>query len=96
MMRTIKNIWELGLKELIGLLRNPLMLLLIAYSFTLSIKDSASAAKDTINDVAIAIVDEDDSVLSRRIRDAFLAPHFKKAVLIPSYEADSLMLQVKL
>ena len=28
MMRTIKNIWELGLKELIGLLRNPLMLLL--------------------------------------------------------------------
>ena len=91
MMRTIKNIWELGLKELIGLLRNPLMLLLIAYSFTLSIKDSASAAKDTINDVAIAIVDEDDSVLSRRIRDAFLAPHFKKAVLIPSYEADRVL-----
>ena len=91
MMRTIKNIWELGLKELIGLLRNPLMLLLIGYSFTLSIKDSASAAKDTINDVAIAIVDEDDSVLSRRIRDAFLPPHFKKAVLIPSYEADRVL-----
>ena len=90
-MRAIKNIWELGLKELIGLLRNPLMLLLIAYSFTLSIKDSASAAKDTINDVAIAIVDEDDSVLSRRIRDAFLPPHFKKAVLSPSYEADRVL-----
>ena len=91
MRRTLKNIWELGLKELIGLLRNPLMLLLIAYSFTLSIKDSASAAKDTINEVAVAIVDEDDSALSRRIRDALLPPHFKKAVVIPSYEADRVL-----
>ena len=90
-MRTFKNIWELGLKELIGLLRNPLMLLLIAYSFTLSIKDSASAAKDTINDVAIAIVDEDHSELSRRIRDAFLPPHFKTAVVIQPYEVDRVL-----
>ena len=88
MMRTLKNVWELGLKELIGLLRNPLMLVLIAYSFTLSIKDSAESARDTINDVAIAIVDEDDSALSRRIRDAFLPPHFKRAAVIPAYEAD--------
>ena len=87
-MRTLKNIWELGLKELIGLLRNPLMLLLIAYSFTLSIKDSAEAAKDTINDVAIAIVDEDHSELSRRIRDAFLPPFFKRAEVIQPYETD--------
>jgi len=89
MMRTLKNIWELGLKELIGLLRNPLMLILIFYSFTLSIHESASAAKDTINDIAIAIVDEDDSILSRRIRDAFLQPYFKPAKIIPSYEADA-------
>ena len=88
MMRTLKNIWELGLKELIGLLRNPLMLVLIAYSFTLSIKDSAESAKDTINDVAIAVVDEDRSELSRRICDAFLPPHFKRAEAIPPYEVD--------
>ena len=91
MMRTLKNIWELGLKELIGLLRNPLMLLLIGYSFTLSIKDSAEAARDTINDVTIAIVDEDDSELSRRIRDAFLPPHFKRAAVIRPYEADRVL-----
>ena len=91
MMRTLKNIWELGLKELIGLLRNPLMLLLIAYSFTLSIKDSAESATDTINEVAIAIVDEDDSELSRRIRDAFLPPHFKTAAVIKPYEADRVL-----
>jgi len=88
MMRTLKNIWELGLKELIGLLRNPLMLILILYSFTLSIHESASAAKDTINEIAIAIVDEDDSALSRRIRDAFLPPYFKHAEVIQSYETD--------
>ena len=91
MTRTIKNIWELGFKELIGLLRNPLMLLLIAFSFTLSIKNSAEAAKDTINDVAIAIVDEDDSELSRRIRDAFLPPHFKRAEVIRPYEVDRML-----
>ena len=91
MTRTLKNIWELGLKELIGLLRNPLMLLLIAYSFTLSIKDSAESATDTINEVAIAIVDEDDSELSRRIRDAFLPPHFKTAAVIKPYEADRVL-----
>ena len=91
MMRTFKNIWELGLKELIGLLRNPLMLVLIAYSFTLSIKDSAEAAKDTINDVAIAIVDEDDSELSRGIRDAFLPSHFKTVAVIRPYEADRVL-----
>ena len=90
-MRTIKNIWELGLKELIGLLRNPLMLLLIGYSFTWSIKDSAESATDTINEVAIAIVDEDNSELSRRIRDAFLPPHFKRAVVIRPYEADRVL-----
>ena len=90
-MRTLKNIWELGVKELIGLLRNPLMLLLIGYSFTLSIKDSAEAAKDTINDVAIAIVDEDDSELSRRIRDAFLPPFFKRVDVIRPYEADRVL-----
>ena len=91
MMRTLKNIWELGLKELIGLLRNPLMLILIIYSFTWSIKESASSAQDTINDVAIAIVDEDRSELSYRIRDAFLPPHFKTAAVIQSYETDRVL-----
>jgi len=90
-MRTFKNIWNLGVKELIGLLRNPLMLILIAYSFTISIEESATSATDTVNEVAIAIVDEDDSALSRRIRDAFLPPHFKKAKVIPSCMVDKVL-----
>lgn len=88
MRRSLKNIWDLGVKELFGLLRNPLMLLLIAYSFTLNIKSTASSAKDAINDIAIAIVDEDHSVLSRRICDAFLPPFFKRAEVIQAYEVD--------
>jgi len=91
MMRTLKNIWELGVKELIGLLRNPLMLVLIVYSFTLSIHESATSTTDTINEVAIAVVDEDHSALSRRICDAFLPPHFKRAELIQPYEADRVL-----
>ena len=91
MSRTLKNIWELGVKELIGLLRNPLMLLLMAYNFTFNIRDAAEAATDTINEVAIAIVDEDHSELSGRICDAFLPPFFQRAKLIPSYEIDRVL-----
>jgi len=91
MMRTLKNIWDLGVKELIGLLRNPLMLILIVYSFTYNIYESATSSTDTINEVAIAVVDEDHSALSRRICDAFLPPHFKRVKLIQPYEADQVL-----
>ena len=39
----VANILQLGIKELRGLLRDPMLLVLIVYSFTLSIYTAATA-----------------------------------------------------
>jgi len=88
MFQSIRNIFNLGVKELIGLLRDPLMVFLIFYSFTLSIYIDTSSEKDTISDAAIAIVDEDNSQVSQRIIDAFLPPYFHKPDTISRPEID--------
>lgn len=75
-MNNLRHIAQLGVKELLSLFRDPVMLFLIAYSFTFSVYTPAkSAVMDVIN-ASIAVVDEDDSTASRQIRDALLPPLF--------------------
>ena len=75
-MRNFRHIMQLGVKELMSLLRDPVLLFLIIYSFTFSVYTPAkSAVMDVIN-ASIAVVDEDDSVLSRRTTESFLPPLF--------------------
>ena len=61
------NILHLGVKELRGLLRDPVMLFLIVYAFSLAIYTAATAMPETLHKAPIAIVDEDRSQLSQRI-----------------------------
>ena len=89
--QSLRNIFHLGVKELFGLWRDPLMVILIVYSFTIGIYISAKAASDTISNAAIAIVDEDQSQLSHRISDAFTPPMFVKPDMITQAEIDSNM-----
>jgi ABC-2 type transport system permease protein len=71
-----RHIFQLGIKELLSLLRDPVLLFLIAYSFTFSVyTPSKSAVMDVVN-ASVAVVDEDDSVASRRVKDALLPPLF--------------------
>ena len=56
-----RNIFHLGIKELRSLWRDPIMLVLIVYAFTLSIYTRATAIPETLNKAPIAIVDEDRS-----------------------------------
>ena len=75
-MRNANHVLWLGLKELMSLLRDPVLLFLIIYSFTFSVYTPAkSAVMDVIN-ASIAVVDEDSSVLPRRITESFLPPLF--------------------
>ena len=73
--------FQLGIKELLSLFRDPVLLFLIFYSFTFSVyTPSKSAVMDVIN-ASIAVVDEDHSTVSRQIRDAFLPPLFLPAAV---------------
>jgi ABC-2 type transport system permease protein len=81
-MRPLRHIFHLGIKEILSLARDPVLLFLIAYCFTFSVYTPAkSAVMDVIN-ASVALVDEDDSQLSRQIRDALLPPLFRPARLL--------------
>ncbi|EPK9980952.1 hypothetical protein P5764_004161, partial [Acinetobacter baumannii] len=67
MFKKVQNIYQLGCKELWSLWRDPAMLVLIIYTFTISVYNASTAVKDTLNMAPIAIVDEDHSTLSERI-----------------------------
>lgn len=87
----IANIRQLSLKELRGLARDPMLLILVAYAFTLSIYTGAKAIPETLNRAPVAIVDEDQSPVSARIITAFYPPYFVVPRLISQYEMDSRM-----
>ncbi|HMM10043.1 MAG TPA: ABC transporter permease [Paracoccus solventivorans] len=86
-----RNLWNLGIKELRGLWREPVMLLLIVYSFSLSIYTESKAMPETLADAAIAIVDEDQSALSGRIVSAFTPPYFLTPRMISPDQIDPRM-----
>jgi ABC-2 type transport system permease protein len=84
-----KNVLHLGVKELWSLARDPIMLLLIVFAFTVSIYSTASALPDTLYKAPIAIVDEDQSALSQRIVNAFQPPLFLPPKLVSREEMDA-------
>lgn len=88
MWHSLKNIWRLGVKELWSLWRDPVMLVLIVYTFTLSVYTAASAMPETLHHAPIAIVDEDQSPLSARITSAFYPPHFMPPQLMGVQDVD--------
>ncbi|ATN37395.1 hypothetical protein ACO34A_26880 (plasmid) [Rhizobium sp. ACO-34A] len=85
------NIVQLGIKELRGLLRDPVMLILIVFSFTVSVYTNATSAPETLNRATIAIVDEDQSPLSGRIATSFYLPYFMPPEQITVAEMDRRM-----
>jgi ABC-2 type transport system permease protein len=85
----LANIYRLGVKELWSLARDPVMLVLIAYCFSVSIYIAATAVPDSLDKVPLAIVDEDDSPLSARIAAAFYLPRFNPPTMISLAEIDA-------
>jgi ABC-2 type transport system permease protein len=83
------NIYRLGVKELWSLVRDPMMLVLIAYTFTVSIYVAATAMPETLHNAPIGIIDEDGSPLSARLVASFYPPHFKTPQMISLAEADA-------
>ena len=85
----LDNIRHLGIKELRSLAGDPMLVLLIIYSFTASIYTVSKATPETLSNAAIAVVDEDQSVLSTRITGAFFPPYFKPPAMITREQMDA-------
>ncbi|MGE3991561.1 ABC transporter permease [Pseudorhodoplanes sp.] len=83
------NIFNLGIKELRSLMRDPIMLALIVYAFTVAIYTAASTMPESLNRASIAIVDEDRSALSARIVNSFYPPYFTPPKLITPVQMDA-------
>ena len=86
--RTLGNIVQLGFKELRSLYRDPAMLVLILYSFTLAIYEGATAIPEAPHRASIAVVDEDRSPASLRIVNAFQLPYFIEPKAISLQQMD--------
>ena len=76
-MERITNIFWLGTKELRSFMRDYVLLGLVIYSFSLAVVAQSQSSSQEVHNASIAILDEDHSVLSGRIRAAFLPPYFK-------------------
>jgi len=88
-MRTLSNVFQLGLKELRSLYRDPALLVLIVYAFTLAIYTAATALPEAPHRATLGVVDEDQSQASRRILNAFQLPYFLPPVPIDLRQMDS-------
>nr|WP_229417908.1 ABC transporter permease [Pseudoduganella buxea] len=79
---------RLGGKELRSLWRDPVMLVLVLWSFSAAVYVAATAQPDTLARASLAIVDEDQSPLSLRLRAAFAPPQFAPPPLLPASAID--------
>ncbi len=92
MQRELRNIFDLGVKELYSIWRDPVLLFLIVWAFTVGIiTPGKGAGEATLHGARIAMVDEDGSSLSGRLAAAFNPPYFRPPQAIALAEVDRLM-----
>ena len=87
----LTNIYRLAVKELRSIRADPMMLILVAYTFSVAVYTVATGASTEAKDLTVGVVDEDHSDLSHRLRDALNPPLFKRTVLISPNEIDANM-----
>lgn len=75
-MKRLKNIYRLGIKELISLRYDAVLIFLIIYCFTVLVYLEALSGGMELSNASVAITDEDQSQLSNRISDSLLKPYF--------------------
>lgn len=91
MSENIRNIYRLGVKELFSLRYDLFLVFLILYSLTFAVYEASTGASTEIQNASIAVVDEDRSVLSMRIRDALKEPYFTPPAELEVDEIDTVM-----
>ncbi len=84
----LDNIYRLGLKELNSLWADKVLLILICWAFSGAIYTAATGASQELRNAPVAVVDEDQSPLSRRLVGAFYPPYFRQPAQISLAELD--------
>jgi ABC-2 type transport system permease protein len=87
----LANIYWLGVKELRSFTHDYVLLTLVVYAFSLAVILQARSNSQELHNASIAIVDEDQSVLSRRIGHAFFPPLFQTPQMIAEKDIVPLM-----
>ena len=91
MRRSLANIYRLGIKELRSLRNDPVLVFLILWAFTFIVYSVAKGEKFEVQQASVAIVDEDQSAVSRRIGAAIQQPFFREPVTIEAADIDKAM-----
>lgn len=82
------NIYHLGVKELRILFHDPVLLIIIIWSFSGGVYSVATTASMELHNAPIAVIDADQSQLSTRIINAFYGPYFQNPEPIVRDEMD--------
>ena len=90
-MKSLINIYWLGLKEIRSLLSDVVMVVFVIYAFTWAIKIQATGTSSEVNNASIAFVDEDGSPLSKELFNAFYPPRFQFPQHIESSQVQDAM-----
>jgi ABC-2 type transport system permease protein len=85
------NVYRLGVKELLGVRYDVVLVGLILYSFTFSVYEPAENAAGELANASVAFVDEDHTEASRRIRDALREPFVKPPAELSIDQIDQAM-----
>lgn len=90
-MHKLSHIFRLGIKELISLRYDSVLLLFMLYAFSAAIYMPASGSSVGVHNASVAIVDEDNSRLSRQLAEVLRPPQFQTPVLIPYAQIDEVL-----
>lgn len=90
-MPSLTNIFWLGVKELRSLRRDVVLVVFVAYAFTMAIYTQARGTSSEVNNATIAFVDEDQSQLSLRLAACFYPPRFKPPGTLQPDQVDRAM-----
>lgn len=88
-LRWCSNLFYLFVKELRSIKADPIMLVLVVYAFTLAIYTVSTGASTELKNLAVAVVDEDNSKLSRQIIGAIQPPLFQEPVTLNPSQVDA-------
>lgn len=91
MRRSLANVFWLGLKELASLARDPVMVALIVYAFSVAVYAVATGARMELANGSVGVVDNDRSALSRSIVASLLPPHFQAPEALDAPALDAAM-----